>query len=523
MHRTIAFILGCILCFLPNNSFPANKALQNTEGPQSPIVNVSPNGNSIINYGIPRTVSHMIRGTLATYKYMQDELDALSNQLGISKFDLSLDDPILKDYYIIKYRIENRKAAIKEPITFHIFSGTPMSKILDIKQKVKRPKYKSFKMTHSIPKALWVWPTQVTMTWENKDDGQVTYDIYKSLLPEVGYGQVNLMPLTSPFFKIAVEPLNTFKPVYYRVSAKNEWAEFNLSEPIELQHLLTLSSFNKKENLLEKTTTDSNEVIERVLDESQLEFAKGRVHVTFENGLDTGTDMELFILCKMLPGSSLKPGVEIEGSPSIYFDLKSKISALKSVAIRGIVTDELKTSLTPPIAKYYANFDSICLKWEKPKNSKFSGIRIFRLTEQELENQHEVNNNQEIYDGPGLNKKFGFDRPENKDLCIPQLPTSTRPSLQFLNPPERNKTIATEANHQITDQPRKLSPPRNLKITSRKVPLDSDYYIDHDPKKHAVLTYIVYGYDKDGHYSWPIVIKATLPEKCNKNEERPVP
>jgi hypothetical protein len=44
------------------------------------------------------------------------------------------------------------------------------------------------------------------------------------------------------------------------------------------------------------------------------------------------------------------------------------------------------------------------------------------------------------------------------------------------------------------------------------VHLDTDYYIDDNPEKHTTFTYVIYGYDNEGHFSFPVVVKAALPE-----------
>jgi hypothetical protein len=485
---------------------------QGTKGDQAPIVNVSPGGKSTINYGGPKVRSHMIRGAFTAHRYTRNELDDLSIQQAISRFDLSLDDPIQKEYFVIKLRIRNMKAVINEPVTFHIFSGAQMSKILDVKSKVIRPRNKLLKMTHSIPKARWVWPIKMRLAWEGNDYKSVTYNIYKSFLPEVGYGQVNPIPLTSSNWEIVVEPLDVLKPVHYKISAENMWNESSPSEAIEVQSLLSLSSFVKKEGSVENMTSKTGAVDDHfIIDESQKDFAKGRVHVTFENGLDAGADIELYILCKMLPDSTLEPSAKIEGSPSVNFELKGKIPALRSAPRRTILTDNLKTSITPPLVRYYASLDTIYLKWEKPKSDEFAGVRIFRLTEAQAGNQQEVGISQEIYHGPGFDVRVEVELPEIKDLCIIHPSVSTGTSFKFLNPPPPKE----EPDQAIAKNSHLPLPPSSFAMRIvRGLSLTNNYYIDRNPERDTVLTYVIYAYDKDGHSSWPIVVKAALPKMC---------
>jgi hypothetical protein len=509
-YGTIPFVLGYMLS-LPYSSFPADMLGQGTKGDQAPIVNVGPGGESTINYNRPKVVSHMIWGTFTAHKHTRHELDGLSIQQAVPKFDLSLDDPIQEEYFMIKLRIKNMKAVINEPVTFHIFSGAQMSKILDVKSKVMRPKNKLLKMTHSIPKARWVWPIKRRLVWEGSDDKSVTYNIYKSFLPEVGYGRVNPIPLTSSNWEIAVEALDVLKPVYYRISAENMWNESSPSEPIELQNSLSLSSFVKKEGSVEKMTSKTDAVDDHLIDESQQDFAKGRVRVTFENGLDAGADIELYILCKMLPDSTLEPSAKIEGSPSINFELKGKIPTLRSAPKRTILTDKLKTSITPPLVRHYASLDTIYLTWEKPKSDEFAGVRIFRLTEGEAGIQQEVSISQEIYHGPGFDASVEVELPEIKDLCIIHPSMSTGTSFKFLNPPPPKEA----PDQPIAKNSHLPLPPSSFAVwIARGLSLTSNYYIDRNPERDTVLAYVIYAYDKDGRSSWPIVVKAALPKMC---------
>lgn len=75
-HKTTVFILGLIIILLPNNSLPANKSSQRTEGDQSPIVNVGPGGKSTINYGAPVTVPLPPIFTVQTEKDLKLYIDS---------------------------------------------------------------------------------------------------------------------------------------------------------------------------------------------------------------------------------------------------------------------------------------------------------------------------------------------------------------------------------------------------------------------------------------------------------------
>ncbi len=78
MHKTTAIILGFIIILLPNNSIPANKSTQRTEGDQSPIVNVGPGGKLTINYGAPATVPLPPIFTVHTEKDLKLYIDSIS-------------------------------------------------------------------------------------------------------------------------------------------------------------------------------------------------------------------------------------------------------------------------------------------------------------------------------------------------------------------------------------------------------------------------------------------------------------
>ena len=495
---------------------------QSTIGSQSPTINAgrdatviygSESENKIIDKSNANK-KQIIVTILETKKYSRGDLTNLTLKLGINSFNLSLDDTLLEDYYVIKIRLETKRLPIEHPFTLKIFTGARFSKVLDIKQNVHSPKYKILGMKHSIPQGYWTKPksVKIKVSWEtNSNNENMTYYIYRSMFRDSGYVRLNSEPVPFKHLDVFEESRPELFPFYYKVSvASGDGGESKLSEAVEAPNLAPLQSFKKKALFRETTAEANNKLSDNTLSDTELGFAKGLVDITYPNGADAGSDSDIFILCKMLPGTILAPAVSLEAPSTITYKLRNKVKPLNISSVRYI-TDDKQLALTPITVRFYMSSDAIYLKWDKPENDNFAGVRIFRVPEEYSEFPIGLLKRHEIYDGPGLKTPIELPIPSKKESSEP-LPS--KPALRFLHPPKRTKPL--QINFPVSQSERNIDTigkPTAVEITGLvfyppPLMLDKNYFADFPPEKNKTYIYIVYGYNYDGKDSYPVEVKA---------------
>ena len=277
----------------------------------------------------------------------------MSGRLGIEKFDLSIDDPLLDEYYLIKLRLQNGGTTIEQPLTFAIATGIDYSKILDARSRVLTPRNKTINMRYSIPQVRWVWPesgvkTKIYWSYHSSSNVkmQIGFNIYRSLLRNSGYGRVNTTLITSTPWEIVEKARSELFPAYYKLSYVEESGQESdltgpFNEPYDVQNLtpFALNSFIRKEPSQVEPLGTSHRLTDNGLNEQERGFANGRVKIIFNSGLDAGADLDVYVLCKILPGSELLPSVALEGAPAVRFTLRGKTRPVKSPPIAFAVTN----------------------------------------------------------------------------------------------------------------------------------------------------------------------------------------
>jgi len=510
MNTITAVIISCMLFIMISNAYSADKIRQSTKGYQSPAVNIAPGGTANFNYMWKGVARKQVNAKIVSInKYTKEELNNLDVKLGIAKFDLSLDDIILKDYYLIRLRFNNPASAINQPLKFKISTGTSDSKVISIKYKVHRPRNKTLEIVDSIPKANWVWPENgiiADLTWEYASDDMryiAGFNVYRSLLKASGYGQVNSKLITSYNWVITEEARRDLSPNYYKIAAVNTWGEELLSpEPIVVQNFtpITRSSYEKKAFAEDNYRFESSKS-QFSLSKNDLRFARGSVDISFENGLDSGADIETFLLCKMLPDSVLAPEVSLVGAPSVSFNLHGKPQRMRSPPAQ-INISKIREALTPLEARAYSSTNSIYIVWKKPKTPDFEGVRIFRSPERRLGN-FSKHPGEEVYDGPGLTKNIELELPNRDAIALHQTDDVNNWDENFIDPPQRLKPAIK--------LPPIPSPPSGLKMII-KTTLERDYFIDSPLDKQKSYTYTIYSYDNNGNSGYPIFLNTSISE-----------
>jgi len=523
MNKITALMTCGMLILTLHNAYSADKVIQKTKGDQSPAVNVAPGGTANFNYKSKGAgEKHIIAKILPIEKYSREDLVKLARKLGIEPFDLSLDDTILKDYYLIRLRFYNAYSAINQPLKFTISTGTSHSKIINIKHRVRRPSNKIVEVLDSIPKANWNWPEsgiKASLMWDYPlgDNSCIAgFNVYRSLLPESGYGKVNSELITTSNWVMPEEARSDMTPSYYKVTAVNTLGEESpMPSPIVVQNFtpIAYSSFKKKESIGNKSLSQSDNKSEIYLNKQEYRFANGRVDISFVNGLDSGADIEVYLLCKILPDSELAPTVSLVGSSSVSYKLNGNPHIRSpSVPFQPV---KLKEELTPQEVKSYSFPKSIYIVWNKPKSPDFAGVRIFRSPERRLGNLRN-HPGEEIYDGPGLTDKIDLILPQ-QDAFSPHEADDS--NINYIEPPPRPK-------HPLIPPPftGTLSPPPVLGISVfASTTLESDYIVDIPINKQIAFTYTIYAYDNKGNSGYPIFINASLaaPSESVVNKKPP--
>lgn len=503
-----------------------------------------------IHYKIIST-AHLTAYTL--YKYKKAE--------GISFFNLNLDDPILKDYYVLKIELVNKGVAIKDNLKFHVSIGNKFVKILDIKHKIKTPSHKVLSISHSIPDLTWALDKsrKTTLSWtpvtENVDGTPYTdhagYNIYRSKFKHVGYGKINEHLIKNTSFDLNL-PEKEISPYYYTLTAVDlsgnegtnfsdyiplpgasafrklfkeviwvkpdvklekrrngswEHAYHSLKEAIEREGKTATFLINKhrgdivnQHNLLDKSKGEI-----KVLYLDDLSFLDGKAEIYLTSGIDEDAKIVFYFLCKILPIEKYIHDLNLvlEGNPDIKL-FKRNIFPIKY----GFHTDnkkvieetDIKYSLTPLLVTAYTDYDTIYLSWKYPINKAYKGVRIFRYEKSHFNDKNKLG--EEIYDGEGNIGSFVCESKKSKVYSKSNSYTLLSKNFPPDNPPPRKKSVK-----------KSYPTPAPPTITIVEVKYDKKqqlYFADNDASSGVIYTYILYTYDDKNNFSYPILVNASL-------------
>jgi hypothetical protein len=448
-------------------------------------------------------------------KYRRDDLVKLAQKFGIDNFDLSLDDIILKDYYLIRMHFKNSSRPISEPLKFNLLTDTSNSKILSVKRKVLRPHNKVVEVIDSIPKANWIWPesgVKSSMFWDytEKDERQIAgFNAYRSLIQNCGYGRVNKKLITASNWEITEEARSNMTPSYYKITSVNTIGQesiMSLDTPLVVQNFTptTRSSFMLKRSDNDIQNPQSSIGSDILLNDQALKF-RNSVDISFVNGLDSNADIEIYVLCKLLPDSEITPKISLIGATSVILIVNSKSISAKSNPVL-FKTYKLKEELTPIVIRTYSTTESIYLAWQKPKSPDYAGVRIFRSPERRLGNLRN-NPGEEIYNGIGSTTKISLEHPNRPAFIYQQAEPIIYENEIYIEPPSRPSPPPKP--FQIPMAPPLPSPVTGLKLIYLDE-LESNYFEDIPLDNTKSFTYTIYSYDNNGNSGYPIFINASL-------------
>ena len=490
---------------------------------------------------------------ITTSRLLKRELRSYAVAEGLSYFKLNLDDPILKEYYIVKFRLKNKGIAIKDSLKFHVSIGQRFAKILDIKHKVKKPTDKIFAITHPILNVKWSkivmkeWESKgfSDLSWDsgsNHPDEITGYNLYGSLNKKVGYGRINekiivktkyrvnndLRLKSYRYISVAViggiglesglsKPLPypeslAFKPFFKDVvfispdyeseSPKNRLINHkysSLTKAIEMEGktatFLVKEYKRNIENLSEMDKISGNAT---VLYLDDLSFLRGEAKLYISGGLDEDAEIVFYFLCKIFPEDNSDLDLKLVGQPEIK--IKKGSSEIKFNQNEKI---DKKTQLTPAIVQTFSGKNSIYLFWDYPSDRSYAGVKIYRA-EKDNKNKSGKPGQEilEIYKGRG---RFDALRCDYKTKPTkPSDSPSVYPSSHYEPPPKNDETLKSRPMS-VSDLHFHGTVEMNLRGSTRL-----PYYEDNKVISGSVYTYTIYAYNRKGEFSYPIIINASL-------------
>jgi len=480
-------------------------------------------------------------------KLPKNKLSNYTKVEPISEFNLSLDDPILTDYYVYKVRISNKGKSILNDLTIKIKFNGRYVKILDIKNKVISPKNKEIFLTTSLPDLYWSMEEVKSfggpgaLNWDNPTDNNETfvgYQVYRSRFKEVGYGKISDKLIKENRYYMFDSPVVFSHPYYYALEAitkSGRRSDINIFEVSSLQiipfmaffknvsyivpqeidnvtsrqqlkrpqyrtlkeaikdgysNTYVIKAYKKNYNISDKFF-DNNENPYRLYYKDDLTFLDGNTSLKIINGLDEGAEVNLYILCKILPVDKINISVSLEGQPDIkYYEKSSKIQYDVNVQDNSASYDKTKYSLMPKMVNLYYGKKSIYLIWAKPNNINYTGVRIFKI---ELKSETTENAlGQEIYDGGGdvgelMCKYIYRTDPVNKENIFYDMPPKKLTKTKMPMTPKFMGISDTQATNVVDN-------------------VNSPYIKDDKIYPNKKYKYTIYTYDINGNYSYPIEV-----------------
>jgi hypothetical protein len=182
-------------------------------------------------------------------RHKKYELSEIEKAEKLNTFELTLDDNIIDQYYLVKIYIKNHGDSIENPLKFKIYFENDQVKIIDIKHKIIKPSNKYFSVIHNLPRLTWNMDgyNSFDVTWDDSAPEAVAgYHIYRSLHEQVGYVRINDEMVTQQEFSIPIVPSKELAVAYYRVAHAGHFGgESSLSEPIRTPDQFAFQPFFK--------------------------------------------------------------------------------------------------------------------------------------------------------------------------------------------------------------------------------------------------------------------------------------
>jgi len=499
----------------------------------------------------PPELSYQIRSVDRLGDYQLSEY--AFRQFGGS-FNLQLDDDIIREYEIFNVRIRNDGRAIDHAFALDVVVNDGLAKIIDLKHVVRAPTGKSIPIKYSLPDLSWNTKKEfksVAFSWRNPTNTDIMGScLFRSPYREFGYGKFSLGIIKRNCIRFDVKDL---LPGYYAVVAVGlNGALSELSTPtrfpesfalqpnfsdviwIDPSHTVgddcspnrsrTYSSLTeaiakagpKRTFIVHGLRSESQSILKQAADfdnntkiffDDDLKFLSGRTELQFSEGLDSGSEIDFYFLTKGIPDTKRNIQLLLRGQPKLSFTIRGQeYKDLNSK--RNIPVEANKRSLTPKLITTYANKNSIILMLPAGSSRKYKGIRVFRSRVDT--NRSSIDLGDELNDGELTTGNLiceSVNRPLNRpnlELALfdrrapsePPLPrrTSPNPTVRLSNAPTGlSIDIQTSGSSNTADEPM--------------------YFEDKTVRIKEKYKYVIYMYDTNGKYSYPIEIYASLDDE----------
>lgn len=436
-------------------------------------------------------------------KVNREDIAKLAPSLGIEDFNRSLDDRIIRDYHLFRIYVSSTGRPIIDPVKLEVFAGTERCKILDAKPRILNPVGKSLPVTFSLPHWKWVYPGTVSsliLSWsyDHDLDRIAGFNLYRSRFPNLGFGRVN-SEIIKGFDWRATEPSRSDDaPVYYRLTAVSIWGlESEGAASLEAPNMAAFSSF-----AMDMRPGEIGTLGARLQSDPESAFLRGRLTVTFAEGLDSDAELEIYVLCKVPAGTTLTPSAFVSGAPSVRVQTDGRSHSLSYTVDRKEASTE-RADITPESVTAFTNGRQVFLCWRNPKTAHISGVRVFRASARDVGELEDLGT--EVYSGPGDPGPLEALASNPWYSSIPRLNLPRVESdLEFREPPSRPQQPVSPPP--VPDgAPAAPSAMQLLRVTE----IEARYYVDEFPSDLESLTYTVFGYNDTGTSGYPVTVNIS--------------
>jgi len=460
-------------------------------------------------------------------------------------FNLQLDDNIIHDYDIFKVRIRNDGGPVEDGFAVEAVVNEGLAKIVDLKHIVRAPANKSIPVRYSFPDVAWKTKRpirDVTFSWRDNSTVGIGFFLYRSAFKEYGYGKFNLGLIQKSCLRVNVKDLS--RGYYAVVAVGRDGTISDLSSPLRFPESLALQPhFNnsvwidpssklapecspnetrtysslkeaidkegpKRTFIVRALRAESQTMLQQaaaqhdnanILFEDDLKFLKGKSEVSFPAGLDSGGEIDFYLLTKGLRDVERSLSLRLQGQAKLALTISGKVYKYPAIK-QGQNEEAKKRSLTPKLITPHANQAGIVFMWPKSADQSYKGIRVFRSTVNPEKPATELG--EEIYDGrdfAGVLRCEVNGRPAKS--AEEELPISdlVAPS----EPPARHRSASQSASAALTA-------PTNLNVKLRRVDMPTNYFTDGNVRNKVKYKYTFYAYDSNENYSYPVEINASL-------------
>lgn len=471
-------------------------------------------------------------------------------------FNLQLDDNIIREYEVFKVRVRNDGGPIDHGFTLEAVVNNGLSKIIDLKHVIRTPSNKIIPIKYNIPNVQWNTKKpqgKVVFSWNHSSQTSVIGSLlYRSPFKDFGYGKFNLGLIKTNCLVLNIKEI--ISGYYAIVAVGSNGTLSNLSAPVRFPEALAFQpnfkdvvwidpthkaseecSINdppiyrslkeaidrggpRQTFIFRGTRADSQKLLNqpsivdqggRILFEEDLKFLKGRIELSFSEGLDSDSEIDFYFLTKGLPDVSGDFQLLLHGTPKLAFTIDGG-NYKKSANGGASNIDAKKVLLTPKAIFTYATKNSILIVLPEGGAKTYEGMRVFLKAVERGKPTIELG--EEIYDGKGNSGSLFCYRDEPaRPLMEVEVPFHE--PVAASEPPPRLQNISKKSLNP------EMAPPAaptglyvDLSIPGGSMPR---YFKDSTAESNLNYKYTIYVYDANDKYSYPIELYASLRDEIS--------